>query len=304
MTQCIATDQTNLRDGSLERRSAPLSVIIPVKNEEANIVECLASVAWAAETIVVDSSSKDKTASLAETMGAKVVQFEYRAGGPKKKNWALDNIPLSNGWVLILDADERITPALASEIRNVISTDTVHSGWYINRRFYFLGRWIRHAGYFPSWNLRLFRHDRARYERFPPIDTNSGDNEVHEHVLLRGCAGYLIEPMDHFAYRDVSQFVEKHNRYSNWEAILGDRVCVSIGAGSDQTWFDAASTCRRKVKQLVRKVPFPHWARFVYHYFLRGGFLDGIEGYMLCHMLAEYEFWIWAKQRERRTVGT
>ena len=145
----------------------PVSVLIPVKNEERHIGECLASVAWASEVVVVDSASDDCTAQIAARTGARVEQFAYTPGGPRKKNWALQNLDFQNEWILILDADERITPQLAREISGAVDDPRGHSGFYLNRRFNFLGTWIYHAGYFPSWNLRLLRRGRGLYETIP-----------------------------------------------------------------------------------------------------------------------------------------
>jgi glycosyltransferase involved in cell wall biosynthesis len=280
---------------------APVSVLIPVKNEQAHIAACLASVSWADEVVVIDSQSQDQTQELARSLGARIVQFQYTPGGPKKKNWALDNLDLRNDWVLILDADERITPALAAEIRSTLGQPGREVGYYLNRRFYFLNGWIRHCGYYPSWNLRLFRRTKGRYESFPGIDTASGDNEVHEHILLEGPAGRLASPMDHYAYLTIDQFLEKHARYANWEARLGRQAGAAL-SGEDP--IQRRLGHRRWLKRLARALPCPHWARFFYHYFLRLGFLDGLRGYILSHLLAEYEFLIWAKRRELAALGT
>jgi glycosyltransferase involved in cell wall biosynthesis len=275
-----------------------VSALVPVRNEAANLAACLASVAWADEVVVVDSRSKDATAELAADLGAKVVQFEYSPGGPKKKNWALRHVNFRNEWILILDADERIPPALAHEIDGVVRDDGRGcAGYYINRRFYFAGRWIRHAGYFPSWNLRLLRRGAGEYEFVPDHTGETGDNEVHEHVLLKGRAGWLREPMDHYAYPNIQAFIEKHNRYSTWEARVNPaRLTEPANNGPIALHLKA----RRAAKAVARRLPFPEAARFLYHYVLKLGFLDGAAGYVFCRLLAEYEFLIWAKAWEAR----
>jgi glycosyltransferase involved in cell wall biosynthesis len=273
----------------------PVSVLIPVKNEQRNIADCLASVAWASEVVVVDSGSTDRTVEIAKEAGARVVQFAYVPGGQRKKNWALTNLKFRHEWILILDADERITPSLASEIKRAIFDPKGHSGFYLNRRFNFLGTWIMHAGYFPSWNLRLFRHGRGLYESLSSDFVNSGDNEVHEHVVLDGSAGRLRSPMDHFAYPTLADFTDKHRRYAYWEAEFNEGATT---LGPDGSTMSTGLLTRRFLKRLARRFPFPHWARFAYHYFLKRGFLDGREGYVFCHLLAEYEFWIWARKLE------
>ena len=177
---------------------APLSVLVPVRNEAANLRDCLASVSFAKEIVVIDSESTDGTQAIAEAAGARVVQFVWNGKFPRKKNWALENVPWQHEWVLIVDADERITPELQREIRKAICRRGV-DGFYLNRRFWFLDGWINHCGYFPSWNMRLFRHWLGRYEQVETGDNFlSGDNEVHEHVLLHGQAEYLAAPMEHY----------------------------------------------------------------------------------------------------------
>jgi glycosyltransferase involved in cell wall biosynthesis len=279
----------------------PVSVLIPVRNEEENIESCLASVQWANDIVVIDSNSQDRTCQLAIEAGARVVQFRYQAGGPKKKNWALENVAFRNQWVLILDADERITPELALEILDAVHNAGEHVGYYINRRFYFMNRFIRHAGYYPSWNLRLLKAGCGAYERFTDEDTKSGDNEVHEHIVLQGKAGRLRSPMDHFAYLTIDQFLEKHVRYSNWEARTRQQLSAPADLGSEHSRIALVLKSRRILKRWGRKFPFPHWLRFFYHYFWKLGLLDGREGYIFCHLLAEYEFWICAKQLELKT---
>ena len=138
-------------------RKVPLSVIVPVKNEASNLARCLRSIAWADQVFVVDSNSTDATGDIAREHGAEVVQFAFNGRWPKKKNWALENLPFQHPWILILDADEELLPDAEFEIEAIVSdpTHTVN-GYWINRRFMFMGNWLRHA-YYPNWNLRLFR---------------------------------------------------------------------------------------------------------------------------------------------------
>jgi len=287
-----------IRSNAVLPLAVPVSVLIPVKNEEKNLAACLQSVSWADECTVVDSGSTDRTKEISAEYGAKLVPFSWQPGNLKKKNWALQNCKFGNDWVLILDADERITESLAGEIADVIKSHKFN-GYYLNRRFFFLGKWIRHAGYFPSWNLRLFRRGFARYEFMPDYSSRTGDNEVHEHMILEGEAGKLEAPMDHYAYPDVFTFLEKHNRYSNWEATCNQST--QDFADSSRSGF--VITVKRLAKRAARKIPFPHWARFIYHYAIRAGFLDGLAGYFFCHLLAEYEFQIWVKRYEISKAG-
>jgi glycosyltransferase involved in cell wall biosynthesis len=281
--------------------TAAVSVLIPAKNERDNIAACIGSVSWANEVVVVDTASSDGTAEIAVSLGARVVQFEYRPGDLKKKNWALKNYPFRNDWILILDADERITPALAAEISSTVKNAGSAAGYYVNRKFYFLGTWIRHAGYFPSWNLRLFRKGQGRYEFVPDHSANSGDNEVHEHMIIAGPTEKLAEPMEHYAYPDVFSFIEKHNRYSNWEAFNGE-AARAFSDGASASDISGSINRKRVLKRLSQSLPAPHWLRFFYHFFYKLGFLDGFAGYYFCHLLAEYQFQIWIKRHELRVA--
>jgi glycosyltransferase involved in cell wall biosynthesis len=271
-----------------------ISVLIPTCNEASNILDCLRSVAWANEIVVVDSRSTDDTRAIASGFGARVVDFAWDGRWPKKKNWALENIAWRNEWLLILDADERITASLAREIRAATVVSPL-DGYFINRRFLFMGRWIRHCGYYPSWNLRLFRHAAGRYEKLLTSDTGSGDNEIHEHLIVSGPTGSLQHDMLHLAYPDIFIWVEKHNRYSNWEA----HVELSGERRTPESSF-AALGWKRSVRWWSRRAPFRPALRFLYHYVLRRGFLDGYEGYVLCRLLGMYELLTVFKKRELR----
>lgn len=275
---------------------APVSVVVPVRNEAGNLPRCLEQLQWADEVFVVDSASTDGTVEAALRAGAKVAQFQWNGRYPKKKNWALKNLPFRNEWVLIVDADELVTPELAAEIGRAVAAPGPEVGFYINRRFMFMGKWIRHCGYYPSWNLRLIKKGRGEYERMAQTgDTRSGDNEVHEHMVCDGPTGWLKNDMIHEAFATIDVFMEKHNRYSNWEALVQEEGWAGGLRGNP---FGHALERRRFIKRLARHLPGRPWLRFVYSYILRLGFLDGREGYIFCRLLGIYEFLCVAKYRE------
>jgi glycosyltransferase involved in cell wall biosynthesis len=308
----------------------PVSVLIPIRNEAGNLPRCLASVAWADDIIVVDSQSTDGSIALAEAAGARVVQFHFNGTWPKKKNWALEHVPFRHEWVLILDADEVMPPDAAAEIGARIAADghatsgaaaTVGvgvaagvsvtpgarvvpdpadgaspAGYWINRRFMFMGGWLRHA-YYPNWNLRLFRHRLGRYEQLVQGATQSGDNEVHEHIVVAGPTARLRCEMDHYAFPSIEVFVEKHNRYSNWEARLELEEGLQTRGPALQS---AAVNSRRRLKRWSRRLPFRPTLRFLYVYVLQRGFLDGTRGYYFARLHAFYEFMSVAKAAELR----
>jgi len=276
------------------QNAVPVSVIIPVRQEGANLPRCLDCVKWADEIFVVDSHSTDATAEIAAARGAKVMQFEFNGTWPKKKNWALENLPFRNEWVFILDADEVLAPQAGPEFAQAIANAGELAGYWINRRFMFMGRWLRHS-YYPNWNLRLFRHSLGRYEKLTDADTQSGDNEVHEHVIVKGPTGRLRCEMDHYAFPTVEVFVEKHNRYSNWEARVSAERKLS---GSDARISSSAVGRRRKLKLLSQRLPCRPLLRFLYIYVWQKGFLDGREGYYFARLHAFYEFLSVAKTYE------
>jgi glycosyltransferase involved in cell wall biosynthesis len=265
----------------------PISILVPIKNEAANLPRSLASISWADDVFVLDSQSTDESVNIAEAHGAKVVQFHFNGFWPKKKNWALENLPFKYEWVFILDADEVLPPAAEAEFRQIVN-DPNHSidGYWINRRFMFLGKWLKHA-YYPNWNLRLFRHRLGRYEKLTDLETASGDNEVHEHVIVKGRTGRLKCEMDHYAFPSVDVFIEKHNRYANWEARVSlDRLLK----GSSQSIQSRDMGIRRRLKSLSQYLPCRPLLRFLYVYFWQLGLLDGKEGYHFAKLHAMYEY--------------
>ncbi|WP_165074905.1 glycosyltransferase family 2 protein [Paludisphaera rhizosphaerae] len=289
--------RTTRRDAPTTAR-APVSVIVPVKNEAENLRRCLPALAWADEVYVVDSRSTDETAAVAAEHGAQVVQFAFNGVYPKKKNWALDNLPFRNEWVLIVDADEIVVPDLAREIAARIEADEAE-GYYLNSKYFFLGRRIKHCGYSECWNLRLFKHKLGRYERMPDHSGGrSGDNEAHEHVELQGRVGRLTHELDHHAYPTIAAWVEKHNRYAVWEAaqyerFLSEPIPTTIGRGK---------RFKRMLKKVYLRLPMRPAVRFLYSYVARLGFLDGKPGLVFCTLLSFYDFLSWANVYERKVT--
>ena len=280
----------------------PVSILIPCKNEEKNISHCIHSVLWANEIFVVDSNSYDKTTKISEDLGAKVVQFTFNNVWPKKKNWALENLPFSHDWVLILDADECLPPEAEDEITEIVNNPKQkHSGYWINRRFFFLGKPLNHA-YFPNWNLRLFKHKLGRYEKITDLSTDSGDHEIHEHVVVQGTTGKLSSIMDHYAFPTIDSFVEKHNRYSNWEAVV-----ESSSTDDESALQHDEVKGKRRLRRIFRKLPFRPTFRFLYIYLWQGGIFDGWQGYVFARLHAQYEFLSLAKAkailRSRKETG-
>jgi len=271
---------------------APLSVLIPTKNEERNIGECITSVVWADEIIVLDSLSSDKTVGIVEKMGVTVIQREFDDFSTHK-NWALDHIDFQHEWILIVDADERSTELLAQEIRQILQHPSEINGYYLARQNWFAGKWIRHGGWYPNWNLRLFRLGKARYET----------RIVHEHMLLDGPVDYLKNPLIHYDYKGIERYFDRHNLYSSLEAVEVYRLFNSQEQRKFllPTLWTRGPERRRFLKHLAyRYLPARPVFKFLWMYLLQLGFLDGRIGLRYCLLHMFYEFQIDLKLEELR----
>lgn len=275
------------------RGSSNVDVVMLTKNESANLPHSLPSVlGWARTVFVVDSGSTDDTMSICRDLGAVVVDQPW-LGYARQKNWALDCLPLEADWTLILDADERVLPDLRDSIERVVSRqlDTVpESAFLVNRYFVFLGQRIRHCGYYPSYNVRLFKRGKARYE----------EREVHEHMIVDGPTGYIEGHLEHYDRRGLEAYMAKHNRYSTLEAreihaILSTANREHISAN----FFGDPLERRRWIKEkLYPRLPAKWLFRFGFMYLLRGGFLDGRRGLDFCLFMSAYELLIDLKLKE------
>ena len=249
-----------------------LSVVIITLNEEANLARTLSSVAWAEEFVVVDSGSTDRTREIAESFHAKFFVESWK-GFAAQKNSALQKA--TGDWILSLDADEEVEPALADEIRQTLASSPSAAGFWIPRKNFFLGRWIRHGGFYPDPKLRLFRRGAGAFE----------DRLVHEDIRVQGATGNLQNHLLHHAYPTLEGYLEHMNRYSS----LGAEMAT---AGDRNVGFSALNIFIR-----------PRLT-FFYNYFLRGGFLDGREGLLLHLYHSNYVSWKYAKAWERsRRLG-
>ena len=194
----------------------PVTVCIPVRNEEKNLPACLASLAGAfGEIVVVDSGSNDRTRLIAEEAGAVILDFKWDGTFPKKRNWALRNYEWKTPWVLFLDADERVTPAFVEELRGVLPT-TDKVGFWISFTDWFMGKPLNHGDVFCK--LALFRIGAGEYERFPEQWWSDLDMEVHEHPVLEGQIGEIKTRLEHHDYRGLHSYIWRHNEYSTWES--------------------------------------------------------------------------------------
>ena len=268
----------------------PVSVIILTYNEELNLENCFKSVVdWVGEIFVVDSYSTDKTLEIARKYGCQIVQhpFENQA---RQFNWALDNLGIKNEWILRLDADEYLTPELWGEIKETlpkIGKDI--SGFYIKRRVYFMGKWIKHGDYYPTWILRLFRKGKGRSE----------ERKMDEHIiLLEGRAKKLANDFIDDNKKNLEFWIDKHNKFSSREV---EEITKQLTTNDQQltTKLSGQTAQKRWLKEnFYYRLPLfcRAFLYFIYRYFFRLGFLDGKEG-LIFHFLQGfwYRFLVDAK---------
>lgn len=269
-----------------------IDVILITCNEEVNLPHALESLqGWTRRVFVVDSGSTDATADVARAHGAEFVTHEWE-GYAGQKNWALQNLPLEADWILLLDADEVITADLRARLREIADAppqQIAENGFFINRLTYFMGRPIRHCGYFPSWNLRFFRRGRGLFE----------NRAVHEHVIIDDPVAYIREPMLHEDRRGLEHFIAKHNRYSTLEASQLYHDMQADHVPEDRANVSAETRRRRWLKRHVMpRIPLPGMWRFIYMYVLRLGFLDGRAGFSFCAFIAQYDAMVALKLRD------
>jgi len=276
-----------------------VSVIIPVRNEAANLPRCLEALREMGEVYVIDSQSTDSTVDIARSYGAQVVQFHYQGGWPKKRQWAMDTLRLAHEWILLLDADEVLTSELAREIAQAIQNPKVN-GYYIALRIRFLGRVLRH-GDARFWKLSLFRRSTGRYEcRLKGQDASMADMEIHEHVIVEGATARLKNPLPHHNTESLSHYIRKHDEYSNWEA----QVLLQNETRPDEiapSLFGTQAQRRRWLKKKIFAIPGSPALLFIYRYLFRLGFLDGVPGLIYCSFQAVQMFHTKAKMYELRS---
>lgn len=276
-------------------KRVPVSVLIPARNEAENISRCLDPLQnWADEIILVDSQSTDDTCKIAESYGVKVLQFYYKGGWPKKRQWVLDTYSFRNEWILLLDADEILLDPIKKEIEQAIKSDKF-DGYWLRFQLYFMGRQLKHGG-FDLWKLFLFKKGKGRYEqRIDTQDTSMSDIEVHEHVVVDGEAGRLKSPIRHENFNSLFRYIEKHNEYSQWEA----KVYQEGHKGEIQPDFWGSQAQRRRwLKSKLVRVPGFSIMTFLYHYVLQMGFLDGKPGLFYCGLKGIQRFHAKAKLYE------
>lgn len=288
---------TPLRDAPSQSRprwpadigKLPVTVVVLTLNEQANIAACVATCTpWSDDVHVLDSGSTDRTCEIARALGVGVHVHPFTSFGDQR-NWAIDHIPHKHDWVFHLDADERFTPELVREIKDVLSRNRSYAGYYVPHKMMFMGRWLKRAGQYPVYQVRFFHRGRLRFR-----DYGHGQRE-----LTTGKLGRLRQPYLHFNFsKGLTDWLEKHNRYSTLEArqiFLRDHA----EPGKQPSIFGDAIERRRYFKaKIYPKIPGKYFWRFLYMYVWKRGFLDGYAGLYYCLLGSAYELFTVLKTQE------
>ena len=269
-------------------KKIPVTVIIPVKNEESNLPYCLEFLSDFDQILVVDSGSTDKTSEIALTYGAEIHQFKWNGHFPKKRNWALRNLNFRNKWVLFLDADEFLTPAFIVELRIKIE-DSDFSGYKIKFNKYFMGRKLNYGDVFEK--VALVRAGAGEYEEIKEEVWSDLDMEIHEHLIVEGKCGVLNSKVDHNDFKGIEAFINRHNAYSTWEANRFLRLNQETVQNLNY---------RQKMKYLFMKWGLLPYIFFFGSYVFKLGFLDGTAGFYFAMYKMQYFLQIQTKIIEKQ----
>jgi len=266
-----------------------VSILILTYNEERNLPECLDSVQWSDDIVVLDSFSTDLTRDICKR---RRVRFYLRPFDDysHQRNWAIEHIPFRYPWVFSLDADERITPALRDEIIAVAGSAPAEvSAYRVRFKNIFMGKWLRFSSLYPTWVIRLFRPERVRYE----------ERLVNAHPVVKGEIGSLREHFLHYSFASgLERWFEKHNRYSTMEAVECLKEFRRGGLDIMALFSRDPARRRRSAKNIFIRLPARGTLRFIYMYLIRLGFLDGLPGFYYCQLCAIYEKMISLKIKE------
>lgn len=287
---------------SLATSPLDLTIAIPVRNEEHNLAVCLDAIGtnFASRVAVIDSASTDAAAAVALHKGADLISFAWNGRFPKKRNWYLRHHTPATRWVLFLDADEILTPAVKQEIAVALPAST-HQGFLLSYTNYFLGRRLR--GGYPLRKLALFRIGKTEYERIEEDHWSQCDMEVHEHPVVHGSVGLIRSRIDHRDLRGIDSYMRKHNEYAAWEAqrLFSHRTAV-VHPGGNAT----ASSWKphQRLKYRMISSPWGGLAFFLGSFFAMGGWRDGSIGFAFCLLKAGYFVQIACRLKELESAAS
>jgi glycosyltransferase involved in cell wall biosynthesis len=278
-----------------------ISVLVLTRNEQKDLPACLESVSWSDDVHVLDSGSTDETCNIARRYRANVVTRTYPEsreifGGDEAahRNWALRNVPFKYGWVLLLDADERVTPELSTSIMGVVESPGDHVAFRVRRRDFLMGTWLKHVQASPFY-IRVFLPEKLQYERL-----------INPVAVADGAVGSVSGYLDHYPFsKGIAHWVERHNSYSSLEAMQIVENRRARTAFSVRKAFVAADFHERRFhqKELFYRMPLRPVIRFMFLYFFKRGFLDGRAGMTYALLQGIYEYLIVLKVRELNRRG-
>lgn len=260
--------------------SLPVTVCIPVLNEERHLPSCLEALDDDFEAVVVvDSGSTDGTRRISEAAGATVLDFQWDGRFPKKRNWVLRNHSFTTPWVLFLDADERVTPAFVEELRRTLA-QTSCAGFRLSFDNWFMGQQLKHGDV--MCKLPLFRIGTGEYERIPEDSWSQLDMEVHEHPIIEGAIGEISARLEHHGYHGAEHFLARHEQYADWEAAR----CLWLRRAGPGEWSNLNRRQHFKYSNLDRW--WLAWCYFLTSFFMKQGFLDGVAGWRFARLKMRY----------------
>ncbi len=261
----------------------PITVVIPVKNEEINLPHCLKQLIEFAQVIVVDSNSTDHTLTIARQFDTEIYIFNWNGKFPKKRNWALRNIEVNNDWILFLDADEYLTDEFKEELAEKIKDPHIN-GFWVTYDNYFMGKKLHYGDKMKK--LPLFRKGKGEYEKIEEEFWSHLDMEVHEHPIIDGYIGKMRNSIIHNDYKGLEHYINRHNAYSSWEAKRYLQLKNSESSPLN---------LRQKIKYKLIKSGILPIIYFFGSYILNCGFLDGKQGYYFARYKGNYFFQIQTK---------
>lgn len=272
----------------------PVSVIVMTRNEAENIGSCLVALKDFDQVFVVDSGSEDGTVDIARQHGAQVVAFTWNGRYPKKKQWCLDNLPFSYQYVLYVDADERIPPELAGEIWTAVARADF-AGWFIGLDYVWLGRVLRHG--MTMYKLALFERRHGQFVEWDDLDASRmWEVEGHYQPTIKGPTATLSSRLLHDDQDRLYEWFERHNRYSDWEALVRVNGAALVGA-------ETQSRSRQIAKRMLVRLPGKPFIVLAYTLLLRGAWRDGWQGVHYAIAKAVYQWQIELKVNELRRRG-
>lgn len=267
------------RTGAHNKNKIPVTVVVPVKNEQTSIAQCLEKLGPFETVVVIDSDSTDRTIEIAEKYPVEIINFKWSGQYPKKRNWFLLSGEITTEWVLFVDADEFLTTEFCDELQAELANST-KSGYWINYRKYYFGKMLKHG--VRQKKIALFKAGAGLYEKLNETNSNGFDMEIHEHPIIQGDTGVIKSKIDHVDNRGLANLMEKHVEYAQWEC---DRLLSKMQKAGGET---DEETFRQSLKNKYMGMWWFGTAYFILDYIICFGFLDGASGFRYARLKKWY----------------